>query len=82
MDSDLKILLQDAKQTIRHLQSENKIMAARLDMFDQIMTVFFTVPNNRAMGMGEDIAWNIEKFIEQNCQPVSNQNPKKQDDLF
>lgn len=58
-------LLQQAASEIRSLRSQNKLLSARLDMFDKCMVLLHTAPAYPGLGAGEDIAWKIDKAIEQ-----------------
>lgn len=40
-------------------------MVARLDMFDKMMLLFGTKPDFGHGGYGEDLAWKIDRFIEE-----------------
>lgn len=58
-------LLASALDEIRTLREQNKFMAARLDVFDNMLRVFHTVPNYGNSGaMHPDIAWEINKHLE------------------
>lgn len=58
-------LLKSAIEEIRSLRIQNRQMSLRLQMFDDMMLVLRSNPNYGAsQGMGEDIVWKIERFIE------------------
>lgn len=59
-------LLREASNEIKSLRGQNNLMGARLDMFDKcILLLTANIQDNRT-GMGEDLVWKIDKFIEQN----------------
>lgn len=64
MDNQTKDLLQRASNEIKQLRQQNASMAARLDMFDKCMDLFYAQQNRGNMGMGEDITWQIKMLIE------------------
>lgn len=57
-------LLQEAAQEIKNLRSQNQLMSARLEMFDNMMAVLHTDVARKSQGMSPDLVWEIEKFIE------------------
>jgi hypothetical protein len=64
MEDGSKELLQRASGEIKSLRSQNQLMSARLDMFDKMMVLLNTEPRHQGVGMSEDIAWAIDKFLE------------------
>lgn len=56
-------MLKSAKEEIKRLRSENTLMATRLQMFDDMMTVFNAHKMQRVDGMSPDIVYDIEKAI-------------------
>lgn len=63
MEKELDLLKQSVFE-IRTLRNQNQLMAARLDMFDSLMSVLHTDVARKGQGMSPDLAWEIEKFIE------------------
>lgn len=61
---DNKELLQRASSEIKGLRSQNKLMAARLDVFDSMMLLFTSMPQRTGGGMAPDIVWEIDRAIE------------------
>lgn len=57
-------LLKSAVSEMRSLRTENRVQAARLDMFDKMMMLFETAPAYRGMCMGEDLVWKIEQHLD------------------
>lgn len=58
-------LLQYALNEINSLREQNKIMSARLEVFDTMMRLFHTTPNYGGNGlMSPDIAWQIGKYLD------------------
>ena len=58
-------LMRAAAAEIRHLRNQNMIMSTRLNMYDQMMALFHAEVPRNGVGMSEDIAWAIDKHIEQ-----------------
>ena len=58
-----KVLLKDAVSEIRMLRRQNEIMGARLNMFDDMMTLFRTPPLYPGPGMSPDLTYAIEKHL-------------------
>lgn len=59
------LLLKSAATEIKHLRESNNLMAARLDMFDKMMSLFYTQPNfGNCGGFSPDILWQIEQHLE------------------
>lgn len=56
-------LLEKAKEEIKRLRVENSLMAARLEMFDNMMSVFNAQKLQQGRGMAPDIVYDIEKLI-------------------
>lgn len=62
--TDQQLLLQRAANEIKSLRANNQIMNARLQMFDNIMTLITISVRQDGMAMSPDIVWEIEKTIE------------------
>lgn len=61
---DEKELLTRALSEIRGLRERNKIMSARLDMFDAVMSALHGQPARESSGlMHPDIVYEIEKHL-------------------
>jgi hypothetical protein len=59
-----KELLQRALSEIKSLRNRNQLMAARLDMFDAVMSALHGQPARENSGlMSPDIVYEIEKAI-------------------
>lgn len=58
-------MLLRAANEIQRLRGENALMAAKLDVFDKCMLLIHTSPNYGNMGMQEDLAWKIEKYLDE-----------------
>jgi len=63
VDKELTHLLKGAATEINLLREANHNMAARLDMFDKMMSLFHTQPASRGMGMGEDVVYHLNKKV-------------------
>lgn len=58
-------MLQRALSEITTLREQNKIMSARLEVYENLMRVFYTIPNFGNSGlMHPDIAYEINKYLE------------------
>jgi len=58
-------LLKEAAREIEQLRNQNRIMSARLDMFDNIQVMLRTdYQSGRSMGMVPDIVWEINRHLE------------------
>ncbi len=57
-------LLKAAATEIRILRNENKLLSARLDMFDKMMLLLHTAPEYTRQGISLDLIYEIETFIE------------------
>lgn len=61
---DEKELLQRALGEINGLRKQNELMAARLDMFDAVMSALHGQPAHNGKGlMHPDIAYEIQKYL-------------------
>ena len=59
-----KELLQSALNEIKSLRKSNQLMAARLDMFDAVMSALHGQPAQQRDGlMSPDIVYEIEKHL-------------------
>lgn len=65
-------LLKDAAFEITVLRNENRIMKARLDMFDMIMTTLHTEPARQSQGFSPDVLAAINKHLEQQARETAN----------
>lgn len=69
------MLLQDASNEIKKLRNSNSIMSAKLDMFDKcFMLLTAHIDAGCSMGMGEDVAWQIDNHIADQQTPAPNKN--------
>lgn len=60
-------LLERALIEINSLRNRNQLMAARLDMFDAVMSALHGQPAQQTQGMmNPDIAYDIKKHLEAN----------------
>lgn len=64
-------LLKQAVSEIRMLRTENRHMAARLDMFDKCFLLFNSTPAYQGQGMAPDLTWEIEKHLEDQPQKAN-----------
>lgn len=58
-------MLVAAKDEIKALRAENKLMAARLEVFDNMMTLLNTHKQLHGSSMAPDIVYDIEKVVEE-----------------
>lgn len=64
MDRELENLLLQSKHEITNLRKENEVMRARLEGIDIAMQLLYAAPPTKGgVGMGEDLAWKIDKYI-------------------
>jgi len=70
--TDQDRLLQSALNEIRTLRSTNELQSARLEVFDNMMRMFHTLPNYGNSGMmSPDIVWEIQKHLDnQKKEPI------------
>ena len=59
----MKHLLQDARSEILQLRRENELLRAKQEMVDLFATVLYSKPYAPSQGMGEDVAWKLERAI-------------------
>jgi len=62
-------LLKRAVAEIRGLRIENRVLAARLDMFDKMISLFQSEPPRHGGMMAPDLTWEIDKCIEKAEKP-------------
>lgn len=60
---EMKDLLEEARQEIIHLRRRNEILSAKVEMIDLFACILNTRPWAPAETMGEDIAWKLQKKI-------------------
>lgn len=65
-------LLFEAAQEIKQLRSQNQLMAARLGVFDSMMSVLNAQVPHSQMGMSEDLVWKIERHLNEQEQKAVN----------
>lgn len=63
--ADIKNLLLHAQSEILTLRRHNEILQAKVDTMDLFGLVLRTQPQYQSMGMGEDIAWLIDKEVQE-----------------
>lgn len=66
-------LLKSATLEIKGLRSQNQIMKARMDMFDDCVALFSARVERGSMCMSPDLVWEIERHIESMTEPKTNQ---------
>ena len=67
-----KELLQRALSEITELRNQNKLMRARLDMFDAVMSALHGQPARESGGlMYPDIAYEIDRYLNPKSQPTA-----------
>lgn len=62
-------LLKSATLEIKGLRSQNQIMKARLDMFDDCVALLSARVERSGIGMAPDLVWEIERHIETITEP-------------
>jgi hypothetical protein len=73
MEGQEIFLLKQSASTIRQLRRENELMGARLEVYDQMMRLFHTLPVQQYRGMSPDITYDIDKFLESKLSERENQ---------
>lgn len=63
MTKDEERMFQEAVNEIRSLRRQNELLSAKVDVFDSIMQVLHTSPATKNVGMSPDVAWQIEKHL-------------------
>lgn len=63
MNTEEMDLLKRASNEIKDLRRQNEAKSLRLDMFDSCMMLLTANLNGSQLGMGEDVAWQIDKAI-------------------
>lgn len=59
--TEMESLLIQAREEIRRLRRENEILHAKVSTMELFATVLNTEPWSPRQGMGEDIAWKLDK---------------------
>lgn len=65
-------LLKRASIEIKSLRQQNQIMAARLQVYDEMMQMFRASPPNQTMGYSPDITYEIDKAIAEESETKNN----------
>jgi hypothetical protein len=63
--ADIKNLLLRAQHEILDLRRHNEVLQAKVDTMDLFALVLRTTPAHQTIGMGEDVAWLIDKEIQE-----------------
>jgi hypothetical protein len=63
--SDLEGLLNEARAEILTLRRSNEILRAKVEMIDLFACVLHTEPARRSEGMAPDVAWALQKKIDE-----------------
>ena len=63
MATEMKDLLEDAREEIIHLRRRNEILSAKVEMIDLFACILNTRPWIPVEGRGEDVAWKLEQKI-------------------
>jgi hypothetical protein len=61
---DKHLLLQAAAE-IRELRRTNQILQAKVDTMDTLAAFLFSEPPRPSVGMAEDIAWKLDRAVEE-----------------
>ena len=61
--ADIKNVLLRAQSEILTLRHRNEVLQAKVDTMDLFALVLRTQPAYQSVGMGEDVAWLIEKEV-------------------
>lgn len=63
--ADIKNLLLHAQSEILSLRRRNEVLQAKVDTMDLFALVLRTQPAFQSVGMGEDVAWLIDKEVQE-----------------
>ncbi len=63
MEAETQNLLQGAANEIRSLRKQNEHLQTRLQIYDDMISVFKGGERGGSMCMGEDIAWAIDQHL-------------------
>lgn len=63
--ADIKNLLLHAQHEILDLRRRNEVLQAKVDTMDLFALVLRTTPQYLSVGMGEDVAWLIDKEVQE-----------------
>lgn len=63
MSNEEQQLLEKSASEIRMLRSQNQVLSARLNMFDQMMVLLNTQPHQVFAAAGRDIAYEIDRYV-------------------
>lgn len=63
--ADIKNLLLHAQHEILDLRRRNEVLQAKVDTMDLFALVLRTQPAYQSVGMGEDVAWLIDKEVQE-----------------
>lgn len=69
--------MQHAIHELRDLRRSNDIMYARLNMFDNIMSLFHTTPDRKSESMSPDVVWKLEQLIEKERKYAEQSKPRR-----
>ncbi len=69
--ADDKDLLERAVLEIQQLRQANQIMGAKVEVMDLFALVLNTKPNYPSQGMTEDIAWKMQRRIDDMRQQIA-----------
>jgi hypothetical protein len=61
----MKHLLNNAMYEIRDLRRRNEILSAKVEVMDLFALVLNTSPARQSIGMSEDVAWALQKKIDE-----------------
>lgn len=61
----MRQLLATAMHEIQDLRRRNEVLSAKVEVMDLFALVLNTSPARQSMGMGEDVAWSLQKKIDE-----------------
>ena len=62
--NDLENLLRNAREEILRLRRGNELLSAKVEMIDLFACVLHTRPASHSVGMSEDVAWALQKKLD------------------
>ncbi len=63
--SDNQNTVETAIKEIRRLRRENELLSAKVEVMDLFACVLHTKPASNTQGYGEDVAWHLQKMLDE-----------------
>lgn len=65
MNQETRIILAQAAEKVRQLRRHNEILGAKAETMEMLSAFLFSQPPRSSMGTEEDIAWRIDKHLQE-----------------